>query len=167
MTDSQTLRTIGWGAATIVAAVAVVLLVMVAAQDDHRDRLYREAQAEGRAIGPTTGRLDDGTSVGAATFYDDEGTICTIFGPPGERGDDLYCVADTDEEVDAINWEVDPEAGIHLTVALVDGEAPTVGFGFDGPTPGNATATFRIQKPAAVTVYVGPPWDDLDVSSAG
>ena len=98
MSDREVLRTIGWGAAAIVAVVGLVLALLVVASDERRDHLYREAQAESRAIGPTTGRLDDGSIVGAATFYDDEGTVCTIFGPPGERGDDLFCVTDTDEE---------------------------------------------------------------------
>jgi len=150
------------GLATVVAlAIGVVYLL----GDDSRDAIYRQAQKDHRSIGPTDGRLDDGSMVGAVTFFDETGTVCTLFGPPGERGDDLYCVTDTAEEVDAVNWKVDPAENVELTVMIVDGESPHIGYQFEGPTPGHATGWFQIAKPAVVAVYVGPPWESLDIDT--
>lgn len=154
-----------WVTAGLVGLAALGLLVMLVARDESRDTAYRRAHEDQRSIGPTNGRLDDGSMVGAATFYDEDGRICTIFGPPGERGDDLYCVTDTPEEVDAVNWEIDPDEGVDLTVVIVDGESPHIAFTFDGRTPSHAMGWFPVVKPAVVSVYVGPPWDDLEIDT--
>jgi hypothetical protein len=159
----DTVRMVIWIALALLVVVGLVLIATMVLSDETRDPLYREAQEDNRSIGPTNGRLDDGSMVGAATFFDENGVVCSVFGPPGERSDDLYCVPDTAEEVDAINWEIDPEENIDLTVMIVDGEYPRVDFVFDGPTPGHAVGWFPIAGPAVVTVYVGPPWQALDI----
>ncbi len=162
----DTIRTIMWIALGLVTLAGATLIALVVLSDETRDPLYREAQADNRSIGPTNGRLDDGSIIGAATFFDENGMVCTVFGPPGERSGDLYCVTDTAEEVDAINWEVEPDKGLDLTVMIIAGENPRVDFEFDGPTPGHAVGWFPVAGPAVVAVYVGPPWQALDVETS-
>jgi hypothetical protein len=149
----------------IAASVAAFFVWTLLLSDEQRDPQYRQAQAENRSIGPTNGRLDDGSKVGAATFYEDDGRICTIYGPPGDRGDLLYCVTDTPDEADIVKWEVEPERNIELAVLVVDGANPHIEFEFEGRTPGHALGWFQIPKPAVVAVYIGPPWQGLDVVS--
>lgn len=150
-----------WLTLAIAATVAAFFVWTLILSDEQRDPLYRQAQAENRSIGPTNGRLDDGSKVGAATFYEEDGRICTIYGPPGDRDDVLYCVTDTPDESDRVKWEVEPEKNIDLAVLIVDGASPHIEFDFDGRTPGHALGWFQIPKPAVVAVYVGPPWQGL------
>lgn len=154
-----------WVVLGLVFVVGLVVGAVYLLADDSRDALYRQAQKDSRSIGPTNGRLDDGSIVGAVTFFDESGTVCTLFGPPGERSDDLYCVTDTSEEVDAVNWKIDPDNNVELTVMIVDGESPHIGYEFEGTTPGHAIGWFPIPKPAVVAVYVGPPWESLDIDT--
>lgn len=155
-------RTAIWILLGLLALTGLTLIAAFAVRDDQRDSAaYREAQSDGRALGPTTGRLDDGTLVGAAAFIEADGRICALYGPPGERSEERYCIVDSEEEVDAVNWTIPDEGGIDMTIAVLDGADSSVEYGFEGPTPGFAQGRFEHSQ-RTISVYVGPTWDSFD-----